>query len=231
MGSQDERKVETHRKIIEAAARIFRTKGYHSTTVAAVMREAGLTVGGFYAHFLSKEDLFTAAIIHAMTDSFSELEQYVTSDDPWRRLCQIGQIYLSPEHFAMIDEGCPAPSLLSEVARSGTDAQAAFTKLSLARSQRIADFFPPEQRDQILPVIHSIGCMAIGALTMARASQDPAYIEHTLNAAKQSIGLLAQSVAAKLAQGEDLAAGLPSEEEWRAEAEAKAKARLVANHI
>ncbi|MEO1083002.1 MAG: helix-turn-helix domain-containing protein, partial [Acidobacteriota bacterium] len=75
-----EHKEETRRRIVDAASRAFRRSGFENVSVAEVMKEAGLTVGGFYRHFDSKEELFDAAMVEAMADTLRLMQRRGTSE-------------------------------------------------------------------------------------------------------------------------------------------------------
>ena len=196
MPTHAQRRADSHDRIIAAASRLFRERGYHHASVADIMAEAHLTVGGFYAHFANKEDLFDAAMQHAMVQSFAQLETHLADSAGWERVAALAHAYLSPAHFALIDQGCPAPSLLSEIARGPAAVRRTFTKLSRERTDRIAEFFAPAERAAVWPILHAIGCMAVGAMSFARASKEPAYVKATLEGARQAIALLIATVKA-----------------------------------
>src|SRR5687768_13299497 len=108
---------EHRQKILDAASRLFRERGFNDVSVAEVMEAAGLTHGGFYGHFKSKDDLIAQALAHA-------LEQ-ITPDDP--DLPGFVANYLSSQHCADVAAGCPVAALGVETARQGPAARAAMT--------------------------------------------------------------------------------------------------------
>jgi TetR/AcrR family transcriptional repressor of nem operon len=111
-------KEDTRRKILRAASREFREKGVRATTVPGVMESAGMTVGGFYKHFDSKEDLFRQALTEAVSGT-SRLMQMVPEDltgDAWKRA--IADVYLSEMHRDNVKTGCALAALSGDVTRS-----------------------------------------------------------------------------------------------------------------
>src|SRR6266851_5694043 len=119
MRYEPDHKTRTHRRIVKNAARRFRAEGLNGPGVATVMKASGLTVGGFYKHFRSKDDLLAEAI----EESFSEFGERVFAAlknvppaDRWR---EIVRWYLSPEHCEHADAGCPIAALAPEIARAG----------------------------------------------------------------------------------------------------------------
>src|SRR5688500_18168079 len=111
-------KEKTRERILDAAATVFRRLGYQWAGVDAVMKEAGLTAGGFYAHFPSKEALFAQTLPYAMGQTRTlvgpDFDQLAGSE--WVRA--VAERYLSPAHRRLVDKGCPLPALLPEVARA-----------------------------------------------------------------------------------------------------------------
>ena len=113
-----EHKEETRRRILDAAARAFRRQGFENASVAKIMDEAGLTVGGFYRHFSSKEELFDAAMIEAMGDTLRLMQSRGPSQNrgtAW--LERAATYYLNLKHREMVELGCPLPSLTGEIGR------------------------------------------------------------------------------------------------------------------
>src|ERR1700744_6136215 len=113
-----EQVVENRRRILDAAAQLFRERGFENVTVAEVMSAAGLTHGGFYGHFDSKEDLIAEAMAHVVTPrperSSEEVHRYAKT-------------YLSTGHRDDIGTSCPFSSLGTEVARSSPAVRHALT--------------------------------------------------------------------------------------------------------
>src|SRR5256714_15571476 len=105
-------------RIVEAAARLFRERGYEGIGVADLMKEAGLTHGGFYGHFSSKDDLIAEASARALAGSlaaFSELAEQAPSDP----LPAIASAYLSKTHRDKPGEGCLLAALRSDMPPQG----------------------------------------------------------------------------------------------------------------
>src|SRR3990170_4501530 len=109
----------TRERIVRAAATAFRERGVAGVRVDEIMGEAGLTHGGFYAHFASKDDLLGAALEHAGGETLKTLAKALESVPPERRLRAVIDTYLSPQHAAHPDQGCPVAALGSELARAG----------------------------------------------------------------------------------------------------------------
>lgn len=104
---------ETRERIVAAAARLFREHGIAAVGLAKIMADAGLTVGTFYTHFKSKEDLVREALLCSLRDRNTALQEALRAGD----LEKVIRTYLSPEHRDAPGVGCPAATLAPEVAR------------------------------------------------------------------------------------------------------------------
>jgi TetR/AcrR family transcriptional repressor of nem operon len=165
--SKGSRREQSHERILEAASRAVCREGYAGVGVAAVMKEAGLTHGGFYAHFASREALLAEAVEYAGSKSVARLQERSRSRiargvSPLRALVEG---YLSEAHLESLEEGCPVAALASEMARTGPELRA-------VSSRRMRDLV--RCVEGALPA-HSaagsavtIAATLIGALQMAR---------------------------------------------------------------
>jgi TetR/AcrR family transcriptional repressor of nem operon len=115
-----EEKARTHARIVEVAAGMFRANGIAATGVADVMKAAGLTHGGFYRHFASKDDLVAAAISYAVTASLAELEEAEGHVAKSAALLNYVDRYLSDLHVGNPRDGCPLAALGPEAPRSSS---------------------------------------------------------------------------------------------------------------
>src|SRR5215203_5280126 len=112
--SAQSRKEATHDRIVHAAARAIRRSGYSGTGVADIMKEAGLTHGGFYAHFESREAMLAEAADRAGAESVATLGLIASGAPPERGLEALMRAYLSTEHLEAPESGCPMAALGSE---------------------------------------------------------------------------------------------------------------------
>ncbi len=154
---------ENKRTILEAAGRLFRERGFEAVTVTDVMKAAGLTHGGFYGYFKSKEELIaqTIAGLQGGTEPLSV------------DLSSVARRYLSPEHRDDYGHGCPLAALASEVSRQPGAARSEMTgvlKRQFVRFGKIAPGADDEERRRA--AIGSSAAM-IGALILARMTDDP----------------------------------------------------------
>lgn len=171
------RKDISHERIVEVAARAIRRSGYDGTGVADIMKEAGLTHGGFYAHFASRDALLAEAGRKAFADSAALASRVVASAPPGQGLQAIMQAYLSPEHMRAIETGCPVTALGSEMPRQTADVRHAVTLHIKEMVDLIGRQLPGWGRQEAHEQAMAMLCALIGTTMIARAVDDPALSE------------------------------------------------------
>src|ERR1700693_5157446 len=139
-----EHKLATHARIVKKASVRLREKGAHGIGVADLMKDAGLTHGGFYAHFDSREALVIEAFAHAMERSIDRGRKLAEQTAPHKRLAAIVDSYLPPVHRDDPGHGCAIPTLGAEIARESPRTRKAFA----AKLDQMIDVMA----DQILDV-------------------------------------------------------------------------------
>ena len=163
----------THDRIVEAASRAIRRSGYNGTGVADIMKAAGLTHGGFYAHFSSREAMLAEAADRAGGESVAMMERIASSLPPPQALAAMMQAYLSKEHVEAIETGCATAALGSEMPRQAPEVRRAATR----RIKEMIDLVARQSPDWGQPAAHEHALFAIstmvGALVLARAVDDP----------------------------------------------------------
>jgi TetR/AcrR family transcriptional repressor of nem operon len=183
-------KAETRAKILRAAAKVFRRDGYHSAGVDKVMEEAGLTAGGFYAHFGSKEALLAETLAPAAAGAGVPLEKDLAGTVGHARLKVFVESYLSRSHLQRTEDGCPLPSLVSEVARTGAPVKASFEAVVREMAAQLQSHAGEGlTEDRALAIL----ALCVGALGVARSVQDEALGERILAACRDlaTAGLVA----------------------------------------
>src|ERR1700759_444389 len=138
-----EHKQETHERIVKRASVRLREKGAHGIGVADLMKEAGLTHGGFYAHFDSREALLIEAFSHAMDRGTERGRKLAEQTPPEKRLAAIVDSYLTPLHRDDPGHGCAIPTLGAEIARESPKTRKAFA----ARLEQMIDALAAQIRD------------------------------------------------------------------------------------
>jgi len=173
-------------RIIETAARLFRERGFDGIGVADLMKAAGLTHGGFYGNFTSKEDLMAQACARALAGSVDTLRE-LARDHPEQALAAAAAAYLSPAHRDHPGEGCALAALGAEAGRHPGAVQAAFTEGVRPVVEILTQLAPGEsegeQRKHALVVYASM----VGAMVLARAVDDAALSDEVMEAVLGSI--------------------------------------------
>jgi TetR/AcrR family transcriptional repressor of nem operon len=173
-------------RIVETAARLFREKGYDGIGVADLMKSAGLTHGGFYGHFESKEDLLAAAAAHALQKSVARWEGYVAEGRD-TALEKIGDGYLTLQHRDHPEKGCSVTALGADVARLGPKPRHAMTEGARGQLAVLEQLMPgadaAAQRKQALATYASM----IGAIVLSRAVDDEALAVEILDAVRDAL--------------------------------------------
>lgn len=166
------RKDQTHERIVKVASRAIRRSGYAGTGVADIMKEAGLTHGGFYAHFASRDALLAEAADCAGAEAVS-LSSAIAAAAPGQSLQALIHAYLSPQHLQDTENGCPIAALGSEMPRQAPEVRQVATRhikemIDLVARQ-LPDWGTPGAHEQALFIVSSM----IGTMVMARAVDDP----------------------------------------------------------
>jgi AcrR family transcriptional regulator len=167
------RKEATHERIVETAARAIRRSGYGGTGVADIMKEAGLTHGGFYAHFDSREAMLAEAADRAGANGMDVLARVAATAPPKKALEAMLRAYLSKEHVEGMDSGCAIAALGSEMPRQAPKVRRAATR----RIKEMIDLVARQSPDWGQPGAHERALVtvatALGTLVLARAVDDP----------------------------------------------------------
>lgn len=181
------KKEETRERILRAAARAIRKHGYEGVGVADVMKEAGLTHGGFYAHFESRDALLAAAVDQEGVESTEHLTRAIAVAKPGQELTALVDAYLSDGHVAAPEQGCAVAAAGSEVPRQ--EAQ-----VRRAASRRIKDFiglierqFPEWGKSAAHDKAMGIAATLVGSVVLARAVDDPQLSKRIRKAARELI--------------------------------------------
>lgn len=182
-------KEKTRSRIVEVAAEEFRRKGVKSVGVAGLMADAGLTHGGFYAHFESKEALLCEALDTAFTQVMASMAQ--ESSGPGDGLENLLKAYLNKSHADNPAHGCPASSLTAEVARHPDPTRAAFSGnvsrfVSLIEAQ-LTESSDADKRQRATAIFS----LMIGGIQMARAEPDEKRKDEILAAASRGASVIA----------------------------------------
>ncbi|WP_371502892.1 TetR/AcrR family transcriptional regulator [Kitasatospora sp. NBC_00374] len=172
---------DNRRRVVETASRLFREQGTH-VSVADLMKASGLTHGGFYKQFASKEALVDEATAHAFAELTRHhkdgLDQHAGQRDAAQRA--LIDAYLSTEHRDSAADGCPAAALAGDMARDGGDSEA--RRVYTQGVGDFADWLATKDQDGIARL-----CTMVGALVLSRATKGSPLSEEILTIAREAL--------------------------------------------
>jgi TetR/AcrR family transcriptional regulator, transcriptional repressor for nem operon len=187
MPYNSEHKARTRARIVDSARKLFNRFGFEQVSIDRIMGEAGLTRGGFYSHFESKDDLYAAAVASFTTcNPFRESRAEPMPGEPMPLARMLIDLYLCDDVLDNVDFHCPLYALPGDVARAGLAPQQAYTQLirnlSGVFAQALADAPDGEQRAQ------AIVALCVGGMVLARTTDD-ASLRRSLRAAARTQAL------------------------------------------
>jgi TetR/AcrR family transcriptional repressor of nem operon len=167
MNQKTKQKQNSREAITASAAALLRERGIKASSVMEVMKGAGLTVGGFYNHFESKEELFVETLRNAASTNWDHLLKSANGDSPRSRTLSVIRRYLSRKHRDNKETGCLLPSAAQEVAREGEPYRSALEQELSGFVSSLADMLDAgvDGREKALGLI----AMMYGALSLSRA--------------------------------------------------------------
>jgi TetR/AcrR family transcriptional regulator, transcriptional repressor for nem operon len=181
-----EHKLETHARIVKKASVRLREKGAHGIGVADLMKDAGLTHGGFYAHFDSREALVIEAFAHAMDRSTERWRKIGMETAPDKRLANIVDSYLTPAHRDDPGHGCAVPTLGAEIARESPRTRKAFAAKLEQMIDMLAEQIPgtptKAARKQAMATLATM----MGTLVLARIGGSGEFSDEILAAGRDA---------------------------------------------
>jgi TetR/AcrR family transcriptional regulator, transcriptional repressor for nem operon len=180
MRYRPEHKVEVHQKIVKDASRRLRTEGMTGAAVSAVMRDTGLTHGGFYKHFESKNDLLLESLHEAFREIGDTLTVAAKQSRPEAAWKAIVKTYLSLEYCEHAERGCPLTALAPELARIDKGMKGQVLAELVNYKNRMLPFMPGRRAVDKERAFFSIFPTMIGAIELARILPEPAMREKVL---------------------------------------------------
>ncbi len=182
-----ERAAENRERVVTTAAEQFRARGFDGIGVADLMKAAGLTHGGFYGSFDSKDDLAAEAVSRAFADTTTSIrDRALATDDPFATA--IG-IYLSPTHRDAPETGCAVAALSQDAARGSRKLHAAF-EVGISGYLALIEELGAVPRNTAMAIYSTM----LGALTLSRAVVDPALSDAVLASARAAVLTMRNSV-------------------------------------
>jgi TetR/AcrR family transcriptional regulator, transcriptional repressor for nem operon len=181
-----EHKLETHARIVKKASVRLREKGAHGIGVADLMKEAGLTHGGFYAHFDSREALVIEAFGYAMDRGIERWRKVTAQIPPDKRLSTIVEAYLTPTHRDDPGHGCAVPTLGAEIARESPKTRRAFAakleQMIDMMAEQIPGVAPKAARKQAMAALATM----MGAIVMSRIAGSGEFSDEILSTGREA---------------------------------------------
>src|SRR5580658_1559773 len=179
-----EHKAEVHQKIVRDASRRVRSEGLNGAAVAAVMRDTGLTHGGFYKHFENKDELLVESLRESFRDIIDKLVRVAEqspSETAWKAIVKS---YLSLEYCDHAERGCPLTALAPELARVDKRMRGQILTELVKYKDRMLPFMPGRRTADKERAFFSIFSTMIGAIEIARMLPEPAMREKVLATAR-----------------------------------------------
>ena len=190
-----EHKLETHARIVKKASVRLREKGAHGIGVADLMKDAGLTHGGFYAHFASREALLIEAFTHALDRGTEHWRKLAERTPPDKRLATIVDSYLTTLHRDDPGHGCAIPTLGAEIARESPKARKAFAARLEQMIEMLADQIPELPRKAARKQAMAAIATMMGTVVMSRIAGTGDFSDEILGAGRDAV--LGRAAAAK----------------------------------
>jgi TetR/AcrR family transcriptional repressor of nem operon len=182
-----EHKLETHARIVKKASVRLRERGAHGIGVADLMKDAGLTHGGFYAHFDSREALVIEAFTHAMDRSTERWRKLTEQTPPEKRLASIVNSYLTPVHRDDPGHGCAVPALGAEIARESAKTRRVFSGRLEHMIDMLAAQIPGVPRKAARKQAMAALATMMGTLVLARIAGSGDFSEEILAAGRDAV--------------------------------------------
>jgi TetR/AcrR family transcriptional repressor of nem operon len=179
-----EHKAQNHENILSVAARSFREHGGDSSGIGTVMKKVGLTKGGFYRHFKSKDDLFVEAVARAFDEMGRGMLEIAKSAPEGQALRAMIEYYLSVRHANSPGTGCVVAALAPELARKPLSVRKRIEASLDAYRERLLPFVPGKTREEKLTKCRLLFSGMAGVLMMARISSNPQVREQRLTEAR-----------------------------------------------
>jgi TetR/AcrR family transcriptional repressor of nem operon len=185
MRYSQEHKAQNHENILSVAARSFREHGGDTSGIGTVMKKAGLTKGGFYRHFGSKDDLLVEAVARAFNEMGTGMLEVAKAAPEGEALRAIIEYYLSPPHVNSPGKGCVIAALGPELARKPLSVRKRIEASQEAYRERLLPFVPGQTREEKLAKFWVLFPSMAGVLTAARATSSPQRRERMLTEARK----------------------------------------------
>ena len=186
MGHSQEDKAKSHEKIVKTAAARFRESGVDGIGVADLMKDAGLSHGGFYRHFSSRDALVAEAIEHALADGGGRVADVARTQHP-RTAAVLIDAYLSASHRDGLATSCAVTTMAADVARSNDRARTAYSRQVETYLDLLVQLIDaPSRKTRRSKAITALATL-VGAVSMARAVNDEKLSREILSSAAHEL--------------------------------------------
>lgn len=172
MRYEPEHKTRTHKKIVRNASRQLRAKGLNGSAVSTLMKASGLTHGGFYRHFGSRDELVVEAVeasLEELADRLMAAAREAKPGEGWKAMVRS---YLSLERCDHLDEGCPIAALAPDIARTRPAVKRRSSEAILKFRERILPLMPGRDAEEKATNFLAIITSMVGAIVLARTMPD-----------------------------------------------------------
>jgi TetR/AcrR family transcriptional regulator, transcriptional repressor for nem operon len=180
-------KARTHRRIVRTASRQLRAKGLNAPAVATLMKASGLTHGGFYKHFGSRDDLVVEAIEHSLQELRDRLIAAAAQAGPGEGWKAMVRTYLSLELCDHPDDGCPIAALAPDMSRTPPAMKQRIAQAILRFRQELIPFMPGRNEEEKAANFLAIFSSMVGAIAIARTMPDPDARQRILNTVRDHL--------------------------------------------
>lgn len=187
MRYEPQHKARTHRRIVRNASRQLRAKGLNGPAVTTLMKASGLTHGGFYRHFGSRDDLVVEAIEESLEELRDSLVAAAKQADPGEGWKAMVRSYLSLELCDRPDEGCPIAALAPDMGRTRPALKQRISAAILKLRQELLPFMPGRNPNEKAANFLAIFSSMVGTIAIARTMPDPAVRQGILNTVRDHL--------------------------------------------
>ena len=187
MRYEPDHKARIHRRIVRSASRQLRAKGLNGPAVTTLMKAAGLTHGGFYRHFGSRDDLVVEAIEEGLQELRDRLIAAAKDAAPGEGWKAIIRTYLSLERCDRAGDGCPIAALAPDMARTRPALKQRIAAAILKLRQEVLPFMPGCNEDEKAANFLAIFSTMVGSIAIARTMPDPAIRQRILNTGRDHL--------------------------------------------
>jgi TetR/AcrR family transcriptional regulator, transcriptional repressor for nem operon len=178
-------KEQTHRRIVQTAARAFKKHGLQGVGIADLMKKAGLTHGGFYAHFPDRDTLVAEATAAGYEEAAERLIAALAEKPADERVEAFLDRYLGEAHRAHAENGCPLPALAADMSRQPVPVRRTFTEQFRRYGSKLAALLPSRYKGDREATALAVLSGVAGAVMLARAVSDPDLSDRILAASRQ----------------------------------------------